>query len=139
MHVLIDVRGMRKQRGSQQSAREVPERELGRCNAGVAAGRLRLGLQAVQPTWSYGVQGNRTLHTFPINTQNCIKEIPGCHHQHILPAKTILARPSEGPASQAKSQQYVQYKFLHLPIFHHLPHSPHQLAIPKVTVEVRES
>ena len=52
-----------------------------------------LGSRLLQPTWSCGVRGNGTLRTFPINTQNCIKEIPGCHHQRILPVKTILARP----------------------------------------------
>lgn len=62
---------------------------------------------------------------------DCIKEIPGCHHQPILPEKTILARPWAGPASQAKSQQSVQYKFLHLPVFHHFPHAPPPSCHPK--------
>lgn len=52
-----------------------------------------LGSRLLQPTWSCCVRGNGTLRTFPINTQNCIKEIPGCHRQRILPVKTILARP----------------------------------------------
>jgi len=128
----------KRQGGSRNSAGETQWEGTQGVRERLQAG-LGLGLRLLQPTWSCGAQGNGTSRTFPLNTQNCIKDIPGCHHQRILPAQRILARPRAGPASQAESQQYVRYKFLHLPVFHRLPHSPHQLAIPKVTVEVGES
>lgn len=87
-----------------------------------------LGSRPWQPTWPRGVRGNGTLRSFPGIAS---KEIPGCHHQPILPEKMILARPWAGPASQAKSQQSVQYKFLHLPVFHHFLHAAPPSCHPK--------
>lgn len=95
-----------------------------------------LGSRLLQPAGCYGIEGSRTSRTFPTNTRLCIKEIPGCHRRRILPAKATLARPGAGPASQAESQQRARRKFLHLPVFHHLPCSPHQGAVLKVTGEV---
>lgn len=95
-----------------------------------------LGSRLPQPVGCYGIEGSRTSRTFATNTRLCIKEIPGCHRRRILPAKATLARPGAGPASQAESQQSARRKFLHLPVFHHLPCSPHQGAVLKVTGEV---
>lgn len=60
--------------------------------AGEAPGRLGLGLQAVAPRCC------GTPRTFPGSTRNCIKEIPGCHHERILPGKNDLGKAPSRPS-----------------------------------------